>query len=80
VSPPEPRRSRSARRERPATLRALGVPVPVQVRAGADGLPAHIARRGGTWQHVEQIDDAWRVAEEWWREEPQERTYVRVIL
>ena len=29
---------------------------------------------------VEQIDEIWRVAEAWWREAPQARTYYRVIL
>lgn len=45
----------------------------------AEGYPVALQRRG-TWRRVEEVDDAWRVAEEWWREEPQERTYFRVLL
>jgi hypothetical protein len=26
------------------------------------------------------LEDLWRVSEEWWREAPQERTYVRLVL
>jgi hypothetical protein len=61
-------------------LRPLGLPRSVEVRVDAGGLPAAVARRRGEWRRVEQVDDVWRVAEEWWRETPQERTYVRLIL
>lgn len=66
--------------ERRAALQPLGLPRPVEVRAGPDGLPAAVARQRGRWQRVEQFDDAWQVEEEWWREAPQERTYVRLLL
>jgi hypothetical protein len=67
-----------------AALRPLGVPRPVDVHADEEDAPIEVAvqRRGRRpeWRRVEQVDDAWRVAEEWWRDEPQERTYVRVRL
>ncbi len=65
---------------RHAALRPLGLPRPVEVRLDAAGLPVAVARHRQRWQHVEQVDDAWRVAEEWWREAPQERTYLRLVL
>lgn len=67
-------------RESAATLRPLGLPRPVEVRLDGDGLPAAVARGRGEWRQVEQVADAWRVAEEWWRDAPQERTYVRLVL
>ena len=73
-------RQRGGATDRSASLRPLGLPAPAQVRTGADGLPVAVARRAGQWLRVEQIDDCWRVAEEWWRETPLHRTYVRVIL
>lgn len=63
-----------------AALRPLGLPRAVEVRVSADGLPVAVARQRGQWRGVEQVDDAWRIAEEWWREAPQERTYVRLVL
>lgn len=63
-----------------SAIRSLGLPRPVEVHADVDGLPTAVALRRGQWRQVEQVDDAWRVAEEWWRETPQERTYVRVVL
>lgn len=66
--------------ERSAALRPLGMPRAVEVRVDPDGLPVAVARRRGEWRQVEQVDDAWRVAEEWWRETPQERTYYRLLL
>ncbi len=70
------------------SLRPLGLPRPLRVRADADGLPLAVARdtRGGAGDvlPVEQIDEAWRVAEAWWRPSPSgeglARTYFRVIL
>lgn len=65
--------------ERHTALRPLGSPRAIEVRADADGQPVAVRRRGA-WRRVEQVDDAWRIAEEWWRETPQERTYLRLIL
>lgn len=66
--------------QHPSAIRSLGLPRPIDVRADADGMPSALALRRGEWRRVEQVDDAWRVAEEWWREAPQERTYLRVLL
>ena len=49
------------------------------------GLPIAIARREtrgrrATEVRIERIEDMWRVAEAWWREAPQIRTYYRVVL
>lgn len=60
-------------------LRPLGLPRAVAVRADASGEPAEL-RRGTQWMAVAEVDDAWRIATEWWREESIERTYYRVLL
>lgn len=74
--------------DRPAastSLRPIGLPRALAVQAGADGMPITVARadgrgRPGTPVPVEQVDDVWRIAEAWWREAPQARTYYRVLL
>ncbi len=80
---PEQRVAQSAS----ASLRPIGLPRPVAVREDALGLPSTVARathaahaRSGTPVRVEQVEEVWRVAEAWWRETPQARTYCRVIL
>jgi len=37
-------------------------------------------RRSGQWLAVEHIEEVWRVAEAWWRDEPLARTYMRVVV
>lgn len=65
------------------SLRPLGLPRSFRVRADVDGLPLAVARERD-FLAVEQIDEAWRVAEAWWRPSPSgeglARTYFRVIL
>lgn len=68
-----------------ASLRPIGLPRLVEVRVDADGLPVALSRadargRRGDAVPVEQVEEVWRVAEAWWREAPQARTYYRVIL
>ena len=78
---PNPRTAAST-----AGLRPLGLPRPIPVRTDGLGLPAaigHLARgrtAPDTWQTVAQVEEVWRIAEEWWRTEPLRRTYVRVLL
>jgi hypothetical protein len=77
-----------------AALRALGLPLPIRVRTDDAGQPLEllVPRRGAaplalqsstadTRLHtVEAIEEVWRVAEEWWRERPVGRTYVRLLV
>ena len=67
---------------RPHGLRPLGLPHPVQVRPDPLGHPLEVTRtrRGGqrSTLNVAQVDEAWRIAEEWWREAPLARTYFQV--
>lgn len=67
------------------SLRPIGLPRPVAVRVDGGGLPLAVIRtdthdRRGAEAPVEHIEEAWRVAEAWWRELSQARTYYRVIL
>ena len=77
-------------------LRPLGLPRPLRVRLDARGEPAQLtpAARGpqrggaapsgaapsGRTHEVERIEEVWRIAEEWWREAPLQRTYYRVLV
>ena len=67
-----------------AALHPLGVSRLIEVRLGEDGFPTAVRRtrgaRRGPATSVTSVEDVWRVAEEWWREEPQNRTYMRVLL
>jgi hypothetical protein len=61
------------------------LPRPLGIRADAEGFPVALARtdargRSSREAHVERIEEVWRVAEAWWRESSQARTYYRVIL
>lgn len=67
------------------SLRPIGLPRPVAVRVGGDGLPVALARSDGRGRRgpeipIERVEEVWRVAEAWWRAAPQARTYYRVIL
>lgn len=65
------------------SLRSIGLPRGLAVRVDASGTPVAVTRaaRGrGVESRIEQIDEMWRIAEAWWRETSQARTYYRVIL
>lgn len=75
-------RLRPVNEQRADGLRPLGLPRPVRVQTDEAGLPSVVTLtgQGGTSLAVEQVDEAWRIAEEWWRETPLGRTYYRVIV
>ncbi len=67
------------------SLRPIGLPRRIEVREDDDAAPLFVVRvdvRGhrGDEARVESIEDQWRLAESWWREAPQRRTYYRVML
>ncbi len=64
-------------------LRPLGLPRPLVVRLDTRGEPSELTRpaRRGTARRsfaVERVEEVWRIAEEWWRDAPLQRTYYRV--
>ena len=75
-------------------LRPMGLPQPLRVRTDECGEPAEVILpsregprgvrrpRGGEGRTlvVEQVEEVWRIAEEWWREAPIERTYYRLLV
>jgi len=68
-----------------SSLSPVGLPQPVSVTLDADGVPVTVTRlahRGHRPQpvRVESVEEVWRVAEAWWREAPQRRTYYRLLL
>ena len=76
-----------------ASLRPLGLPRPVVVLSDDAGLPTAVdlsRSRNGPRQRgrseephlvsVVRVDEIWRVAEGWWRDEAVARTYYRLVL
>ncbi len=63
-------------------LRPLSLPQPVMVRADERGWPVEVTRMSRTQRTlaVASVEEAWKIAEEWWRDEPLDRTYYRVLL
>ena len=59
-------------------LRALNIPVPLQVVLGPSGHPSALHIRRGI-RKVEAILEIWRIDDEWWRELIT-RQYVEVVL
>ena len=58
-------------------LRPLNLPRPITIRARADR--PMILTIGGHQRRVEEVQDSWRIDDEWWRE-PIHRRYYRVVL
>jgi len=72
-------------RRKSTSLRPIGLPRGLFVREDRDGIPLAVSRtdfRGhrGREARVESVEEVWRLAEAWWREASQARTYYRVIL
>lgn len=60
-------------------IRPLNRPRPVRVEADAEGRPLAVTLRGQRLR-VLQVQDTWRIDDEWWRERPVNRVYYRVAL
>ena len=64
-----------------AGLRPLGRPRPLHVVRDAAGLPARVRfPQQARAVAVRDVDQVWRIAEEWWREQPLRRTYYQLRL
>ncbi len=76
--------SRASAQPSEASLRPLGLPRPIEVRTDGEGLPIELTRtaRGGDRRTltVEEVEEVWRIAEEWWRDTSIDRTYYCVIV
>jgi hypothetical protein len=59
-------------------LRSLNQPREIRVRTTKRGFPVEI-RTGRSRQRIQEIQDIWRIDDEWWRE-PVCRRYYRVLL
>ena len=64
---------------RPHRLRPLREPRPVAVEADAEGQPVAVTLNGRRLR-VLQVQDTWRIDDEWWRERPVSRVYYEVAL
>ena len=75
------RKSASPQGPRRQGLSPLGRPRPLHVACDETGLPARIQfPRSDHPVAVTDIDQVWRIAEEWWRETPLARTYYQLRL
>lgn len=73
--------SRANTPDRPTGLRPLGRPRPLRVACDESGLPARVQFPGSEQPvAVDDVDQVWRIAEEWWRETPLARTYYQLQL
>ncbi len=62
-----------------SSIRPLRAPQQLEVELGNDTLPKAIALRGVVLQ-VADIQDRWRIDDEWWRSRPVSRVYYQLIL
>jgi hypothetical protein len=53
----------------------LGRPRPVEIEAGAGGVPLHV---GAT--RVDSVLEDWLVEDRWWTERPVRRRYLELVL
>ena len=63
---------------RTETFKPVNTPVPVKVEVDVGGIP--VAVRVPRRQTVIDIEDRWRIDDEWWRSEPVSRIYFEVRL
>lgn len=64
---------------RPHRLRPLREPRPVGVEADGEGRPVAVVLRGERLR-VAEVQDVWRIDDEWWRERPVSRLYFSLLL
>jgi hypothetical protein len=65
---------------RPHRLRPLREPRPIAVEADGEGRPVAVTLRAGERLRVAEVQDVWRIDDEWWRERPVSRQYWRLAL
>ena len=65
---------------RPHRLRPLREPRPIAVEADAEGRPVAVTLRPGERLRVTEVQDTWRIDDEWWRERPVSRVYYELAL
>lgn len=58
----------------PGGLRQLGIPAPVDVRAGADGQPLVV-----DGQAIDSVRDTWLLEDRWWTDQPLRRRYWELV-
>ena len=60
-------------------LRALNLPVRIEVEEDAANRPVSVVTRGKRIEVV-SIEDVWEIVDEWWRTTPVARRYYRIVL
>src|SRR5690349_12741625 len=65
----------------PRSLRPLNTPAPIRVECDRHGRPISVRKtRWPRSRAVVQIQDCWRIDDEWWRERPISRLYYTLLL
>jgi hypothetical protein len=65
---------------RPHRLRPLREPRSIAVEADGGGRPIAVTLRPGERLRVLDVQDTWRIDDEWWRERPVSRVYWQLTL
>ncbi|MFC1988574.1 hypothetical protein ACFLVJ_01915 [Chloroflexota bacterium] len=60
------------------TYRTVNLPEPIEVEEAPSSLP--LAVKAPLRQAVADVEDRWRIDDEWWRREPVSRLYYEVLL
>ena len=76
---PRPLRVRLDARGEPADL-TVAARGPQRSAATLPGAARPGASPSGRTHAVERVEEVWRIAEEWWREAPLQRTYYQVLV
>jgi hypothetical protein len=62
----------------PRRIRRLKSPKAFEVETDGNGVPVRL-NLGGVWQVVALARKPWRIDQHWWRPEPVQRLYFRVL-
>jgi hypothetical protein len=60
-------------------IRRLKSPHALEVESSADGTPVRLYLKHG-WRQVQTMRSPWRIDQHWWRSEPVQRTYYRLMV
>ena len=61
------------------TLRPINRPIPIQIKESSQHVPTSMLHNR-SWARILDIEDRWRIDDEWWREQPISRVYFQILL
>lgn len=60
-------------------LRPINRPIPIQIQESSQYVPMSMLYNR-FWLQIVDIEDRWRIDDEWWREQPISRIYFQILL